>query len=171
MQLIVCDASSLIILTKVGLLSRFLSARKGQVVVTPTVAKEAWGRSDIPDAVELASRAARGELHVRSMTDQRACDQLKVAWVLGAGEAETIWLASHHGRALVVSDDRLAIRACRALQISWTSALGILLKMYESRLIDREMAQAFWQELHRHGRYSQALLEHARHSIEGGTHS
>ena len=168
MQLIVCDASSLIILAKAGLLSRFLSARKGQVVVTPTVAKEAWGRTDVPDAVELAQRAARGELQVRALSDRRACQRFKAEWALGAGEAETIWLASRHAGTSVVTDDRLAIRACRVLQIAWTSALGILVKMHESRLIDREMAQAFLHALRTHGRYSQALLEHARQSIGGG---
>ena len=170
MQLIVCDASSLIILAKTGLLPRFLSAWKGEVVVTPTVAKEAWGHPEYPDAVELARRAARGEVHIREIADRRACQQLKEDFALGAGEAETIWLASRHAGALVVTDDRLAIRACRALQIAWTSSLAILLKMREERLINGEMAQAFLQELRTQGRYSHVLLEHARKSLEGGAH-
>lgn len=170
MQPIVMDASTLILLAKIGLLEAFLRAWKGPVVVTPTVAREAWGQKQSPEVAELARRAAVGDLQVQAIEDRRRCRKLQVDFSLGPGEAETIWLASRRPKAMVASDDRMAIRACRALGMPWASALSILIWMRERHTLSAEVARGFLQELTVRGRYHHTLIEDARRRLEGRSH-
>ena len=167
MQTIFFDASTLILLAKVGLLERFLAAWKGKVVVTPVVAKEAWGRKVSPEVAELSRLAEAGDLRVQLVNDERSCQTLSADFSLGPGEAETIWAASRQPHALVATDDRLAIRACRALGVPWTSALSIVVLMSERQALTRDLAQGFLKALSVQGRYSRAVIEDAARRLEG----
>lgn len=171
MQTIFFDASTLILLAKIGLLKRFLAAWKADAVVTPIVAKEAWGQKTSPDAAEL-SRLAEGEqLRVQPVHDERSWHTLAADFSLGAGEAETIWAASRQPNALVATDDRLAIRACRALGVPWTSALSIVVVMSERQLLTRDLAHGFLKALSVHGRYSRSVIDDAVRRVGEGSAS
>jgi predicted nucleic acid-binding protein len=105
------------------------------------------------------------------MADEGPCRTLQQDFSLGPGEAETIWwAASQRAQAVVATDDRMAIRACRALGIPWTSALSIVIRMHERRLLSGEMARGLLQALSVHGRYSRALIEEAANRLKGHPH-
>jgi len=168
MHSLLFDASTVILLAKVGLLEQFLDVWKGDAIVTATVAKEAWGQKPSPETAELAHLAEAGRLHVRTVRDQGACQKLQEDFSLGPGEAETIWLASRRSKTIVATDDRLAIRACRALGIPWTSAIAIVVRMVERHGLTAELAEGFLQALSRHGRYHPTLIEDALRRVTRG---
>ena len=169
MQSIFFDASTLILLAKVGLLERFFAAWKGNVLVTPMVATEAWGQKASPEVAELSRRASAGDLRVQAVDDQRSCQALREDFSLGPGEAETIWAASRQSNAVVATDDRLAIRACRTLGVPWTSALSIVILMHERQLLTRDLAQGFLKALSVHGRYHREVMADAEKRLGKGT--
>lgn len=166
MHIIFFDASTLILLAKIGLLERFLGTWHGRAVVTPMVAKEAWGRKPSPEAAELARLAESGVLGLQPIKDVRSCHRLQTDFSLGPGEAEAIWAATHTSEAIVATDDRLAIRACRTLGLPWMSALAFVIRMYERGALTRELAEGFLRALGLHGRYHRQVMEDALGRLE-----
>jgi hypothetical protein len=55
------------------------------------------------------------------------------------------------------------------LKIDFTTAIAILIRTCEKKLIDRDEAIIKLQKLEVFGRYSRAIMEDARERIEGGT--
>jgi predicted nucleic acid-binding protein len=63
-------------------------------------------------------------------------------------------------------DDKSGINACKLLGISFTTALGILVRSGEKQLLTRSGALAQLAELARHGRYKKSIIEDARVRLE-----
>jgi predicted nucleic acid-binding protein len=63
-------------------------------------------------------------------------------------------------------DDKNGINACKLLGISFTTALGILLRSREKGLIDRGDALSKLAALARYGRYKDTMVEDARLKLE-----
>jgi predicted nucleic acid-binding protein len=85
---------------------------------------------------------------------------------MGKGEAEAIALALREKALLVGIDDKNGINACKLLDISFTTAVGILLRTHEKGLIDRNTALAKLTALASYGRYKNSILEDARLRLE-----
>ena len=63
-------------------------------------------------------------------------------------------------------DDKGGINACKLLGISFTTAMGILVRSREKDLIDRSDALAKLASLGKHGRYKNSIIEDARMRLE-----
>ena len=70
--------------------------------------------------------------------------------------------------SLVATDDRNAIRACKALKLDFTTAVAILIRAFEKNLIDKAEALIKLQKLESVARYNRAIIEEAGKLIEGG---
>ena len=86
---------------------------------------------------------------------------------MALGEAEAIALAIARRARLVAIDDKSGINACKLLRVAFTTALAILVRMYEKGLIDRETATAKLGALERYGRYKADIVADARSRLEG----
>ena len=87
---------------------------------------------------------------------------------INGGEAEAVSLALQEKALIVATDDRNAIRACKMLKIDFTTAIAILIRTVEKKLIDRDEAIIKLQKLEVIARYSRAIMKDARERIEGG---
>jgi len=83
-------------------------------------------------------------------------------------EAEALTLALQEKAALVATDDRNAIRACKILKIDFTTAIAVLMRAYEKRLITKDEAIIKLLKLESIARYNRNIIEDARQIIEGG---
>lgn len=70
--------------------------------------------------------------------------------------------------SLVATDDRNAIRACKALKLDFTTAVAILIRAFEKKLIDKAEALIKIQKLGSVARYNKAIIKDAVKLIEGG---
>ncbi len=70
---------------------------------------------------------------------------------INLGEAEAIELALKNN-ALLATDDKNAINACKLLRIPFTSAVGVLLLMKEKNLLSHENAVIKLEALSLYGR-------------------
>jgi predicted nucleic acid-binding protein len=85
---------------------------------------------------------------------------------LGQGEAEAIALALKEQARIIGIDDKNGINACKLLGISFTTAVGILLRSREKGMLDRSTALAGLAALERYGRYKNSIIQDAKLKLE-----
>ena len=161
------DASTAILLAKVELLDVFVEAVKQPVVMPKEVARECYGGRDSLDAQLIARAITEKRITVRIVRQQRQCEKLRSDFSLGRGEAAAITLAVASEGALVATDDRQAINACKLLRIPFITALTVLVRMREKGLLSANEAKSKLEALARHGRYKQRMIDAARLDLEG----
>jgi len=66
-------------------------------------------------------------------------------------------------------DDRNGINACKLLGVAFTTAIGILMRMCEKKLLTASEALDKLNGLAQHGRYRRSILEDARLRLETTT--
>jgi predicted HTH domain antitoxin/cell division protein FtsL len=67
-------------------------------------------------------------------------------------------------------DDKNGINACKLLGVTFTTAIGILVRMHQKRLLTTNEALVKLEELAKQGRYKKSILEDARRKLSGGNH-
>ena len=166
--MIVFDASTAILLAKIDLLEVFVSSFHGKVLITERVKAEICrgGSEETPLIVKMMGD---GKINVSIVRDSAAVKKLMEDFNIDRGEAEALTLALHEKTVIVATDDRNAIRACKILKKDFTTAISILIRAFEKKLIDRGEAIAKLQKLGSIARYSRAIIEEAGKQIKGGT--
>jgi predicted nucleic acid-binding protein len=85
-------------------------------------------------------------------------------------EAQALALDREGDDAIVATDDRNAIRACKALRIGFVTSLGILVRSVEKDLLSPEDANRILDRLVIYGRLRKDVVEEARRQIGDTTH-
>ena len=161
--MIVLDASTAILLAKAELLDAFIDGVE-QAVIMPTEVRDECGARDSLDAGLIARAIEEKRIEV-IVADRRAVQQLMGDFGLGRGEAAAIALAPPKS-ALVATDDRRAIHACKVLNIPFTTAISILTRMREKELLSRDEAHEKLNRLASDGRYKREIIAAARAEME-----
>lgn len=161
---IVLDASTLILLAKIDLLPLLLARMRA--VVTAQVREEATRQPGLLDAQLIAGLLARQRIHLRHV-DQKRIKRLEKDFRLDPGEASSVLLAKELD-AVLGTDDGVAIKACKILEVPFVTAIHLLIRAHEERLIDRQQALVKLEKLQRYGRYDSRILEEAVKQIQGG---
>jgi len=165
--MIVLDASTAILLAKAELLDAFVEAVGQPVVMPKEVERECYGRREALDALLIEGAIKEQRITVRVVRQQKQYDKLRRDFPLGRGEAAAITLALASEGALVATDDRQAIIACKLLRIPFITALTVLVRMREKGLLSSEEAESKLAVLVRYGRYKQRIVDAARLALEG----
>ena len=165
--MVIFDASTLILLAKVDLLDLFISDYAGQVLI-PCKVKEEVLRKDSVEAPQIAGSINDGKIKVLEANDRSLHRKLMSDFNIDLGEAETIALALHKKGAVVATDDRNAIRACKFLKIDFVTAISILIRAVEKRLLDKSEAVLKLEKLESIGRYKKSIIANAIRQIKGG---
>ncbi len=163
--MLVFDASTLILLAKSELLDIFLDDYEGTPLIPGVVAVESTASSR-PDALLIRQRIAEGRIKVKEVDESRVFGRLGLDFRLGAGEAAALALALEKGEsALVATDDRSAIRACKVLRIRFVTSLGILSRAVEKGLLTRDVGMRYLERLRTYGRFSDEIIEEVSRQI------
>ena len=161
---IVLDASTLILLAKIDLLPLLLTRMRA--VITTQVRGEATRQPGLLDAQLIAELLARQRIHVRPV-DQKLTKRLEKDFRLDPGEASSVVLAKELG-AILGTDDGVAIKACKILEVPFVTAIHLLIRAHEEQLIDQQQALIKLEKLQGYGRYDSRILEDAVKRIQGG---
>ncbi len=86
---------------------------------------------------------------------------------LDVGEASSLAVATTHG-GILGTDDGLAIQACKVLGVPFVTAIHLLLRLSEQRVVDRSTALVRLETLQRCGRYAPRIVEDAMRQLQGG---
>ncbi len=166
-NMIIFDASTLILLAKIGLLELFISTFQGRVAIPKKVKSEVCvqGREERPLVESLIKQ---GKIEILTAKNPRQKRKLMADFNIDEGEAEALLLAIQTTAKSIATDDRNAIRASKLLKIDFITAIGFLIRAHEKHLVDRDEALAKLQSLQVIGRYSKIILKDAKNRIEGG---
>lgn len=166
--MVVFDASTLILLAKAELLEQFLAALGMEAVMPREVARETCEVKQSFDALLIQRLIDEKKIGVETVKDRALFEKLRRELRLGAGEAEAIALAVARKARIVATDDRNAIAACKLARMPFTSALAVLERMREKRLLDKAEAMRKLAILEREGRYKKSIIAEARSRLEVG---
>ena len=164
--MIVLDASTLILITKIDLLDSFLASVGQEVAVPGEVARECSAVKKTLDGLMIKKALDESRIKTLAVRNKKLSAKLSLDFSLGKGEAEAIALAVKERAELVGIDDKSGINACKLLGIGFTTALGILIRTCEKGLIHRRSAQAKLGALAVYGRYQGSIIEDARRKLE-----
>ncbi len=164
--MIVFDASTLILLAKVEALDMFWGDYKGEIVIPREVEKEATVKRTF-DGLLISKRIAEGKIRVVEAPG-RVAPKLMQDFSLNQGEAEAIALALKNKDALLATDDKNAIKACKLLNLDFTTAVDFIVRAREKSLLKQEDALTKLTELARYGRYKKEIIKNAESKIIGG---
>jgi predicted nucleic acid-binding protein len=150
---LVLDASTAILLAKIGLLREL--AGFGELWMAETAFCEATIK-DVDDARLIRKLSEEGLIQRAGANAEKA--EFEKDFRLDEGDAETIALARRMG-AIAGTDDGPAIRCLKVLGLPFTSAIALLAAMTEAGTVAPELALELLAKLERFGRYDTRILE------------
>jgi len=162
--MIVFDSSTLILLARIELLRLFISDFRGKVVIPEAVRIELF-RQQKEETPLLYRLINDKDIQVLSVKDNRQIDKIIRDFNIDRGEAEALTIALQERASLIATDDRNAIRACKLLNLDFTTAIAVLIRSFEKKIIDRNEALLKLQKLQSNGRYKRSIIEDARAMI------
>lgn len=165
--MIIFDASTLILLAKIDVLDLFISNYSGQVCIPVKVRAEVL-RKGSAETPCIAGLIKDGKIEVVEVKEEGRIQKLMADFNIDSGEAEAIVLALHKKKALVATDDRNAIRVCKFLKLDFVTAISILIRAVEKRLLSKNEAVLKMEKLEFVGRYKKSIIADARMQIIGG---
>lgn len=167
-HMIILDASTLILLAKITIIEMFISNFHGRVLISEKVRVEVSveGAEEAPLIGKLIKEKKIDVLKVKNI---RLAKKLMEDFNIDSGEAETLTLALQEKADVIATDDRNAIRACRILKMDFTTAIAVLIRSCEKKLLDKDEALIKLKKLESIARYNREIIEDARKQIKGGT--
>lgn len=165
------DSSTLILLAKVELLDLFLDDVPEVPRLPRAVEAESASDPSRPDGVLIRQRIEEGRLRVEEVVQRSVTTRLLHDFRLGRGEAEALAMALEgEDPAVVVTDDRNAIRACKVLRIDFVTSLGILVRAVEKGVLSRDDGIRCLEKLRSYGRFKAEVVEEVSRQIGGTAH-
>ncbi len=163
--MIVFDASTLILLARTEILEKFLDAALN-VCIPREVERECCEEKKSEDALLIQRLIKDNKITVRLVRQKRLCEKIRTDFNLGTGESEAMALALLQKASLVATDDKRAINACKVLKIPYATALGILIRMVEKGLVEKEEGELKLAALAKYGRYKRGMIDDAKSRLE-----
>ena len=164
--MIVCDASTLILIAKAELLDSVLADIELEAAIPVEVEKECCGVKKSLDALLIQKALDELRLKVIAVKNKKLVVKLQEDFSLGRGEAEAVVLTLAEKAQILGIDDKNGINACKLLGITFTTAIGILVRSREKGLLTGSEALTKLTTLAKHGRYKESILEDARRKLE-----
>jgi predicted nucleic acid-binding protein len=163
------DASTLILIAKTETLDPFLRGVEREVAIPLAVEKQCRSVKKSLDALMIQKALDESRIRVIAVKDTKLARKLQGDFGLGKGEAEAVVLALGEKARVLGIDDKNGINACKLLGIAFTTAIGILVRMCEKRLLTTNESLVKLEGLAKHGRYQRSILEAARRKLETTT--
>ena len=165
-HMLIFDASTLILVTKIDLLDPFLRTLSMRTAIPVAVHRECCEAKKTLDALMIQKAVDDSRIRVVAVKDRKAVIRMQEDFSLGTGEAEAIALALQSDASLVGVDDKNGINACRLLRLPFTTAAGILILCRERNLIGKSEAANKLDLLAKYGRYKNSIVDDLRTRLE-----
>lgn len=162
--MIIFDSSTLILLAKVELLREI--AKQLEVVIPREVERESTVKNTF-DAKLIKKLIEDGKIRVAKVRGEKEKKKLTDDFNIGEGEVSALLLARDKGSPLA-TDDGPTIKACKILDVKFTTAIHFLIGIYEKGILSKDMALVKLEKLEKYGRYSSRIIDDASRRIKGG---
>ncbi len=135
-------------------------------VVIPSVVEKESTQKDTLDAGLIRTLIEEGRIKVEVAREGGRVRQMMEDFRLQEGEALAVDMARSK-RAILATDDGLAIKGCKVLGVEFATAIHFLIRAYERGAIDKELDLAKLEKLKEYGRYEPRIIEDARDRFRG----
>ncbi|KXB03731.1 hypothetical protein AKJ48_03670 [candidate division MSBL1 archaeon SCGC-AAA261O19] len=162
-NMIVFDASTLILLAKIQLLRTIASETK---ISIPPIIKEEVTRKETTDAKLIEQLIEEGRIKVIDIRAMEEVKKLKEDFSIEE-EAHAILLARERESTLA-TDDGQAIKVCKIFGLKFTTAIDFLIRAHERGHLSKTIALEKLRKLEEYGYYRSLIIEFARNKIGGG---
>jgi len=159
----VFDSSTMILLAKSELLG---IASENIHIIIPEMVKAECAVKNTFDAKLILALIGNKKIEVVT-ANQKAVGALRRDFKIHAGEAESLAVALKKQIPLAV-DDLPTIKACKILNVKFTTAIHFLITITEKGRIDSEMALVKLEKLSFYGRYNKRIIDDAAKRLKGG---
>ena len=162
----VADASTIILLAKTKILQKF--AANHNLKIPEKVYREAVERGidkGKADAYRIQKLIHEEDLITVQKTGEEEIQRIKDLFGITGGEAAAIAQAREHDE-LVMVDDQKGIKACKALEQPYTTALDTVTRLNELEELSQEEALKSLDRLEEFGWYKHHLVENRRNKIQ-----
>ncbi len=169
MIIVVSDSSSLVLLEKINLLETLIKD-KLNFLIANEVKRESVDigkERNYSDAFKIEEEIKRGLIKVKEVKDKDLVVKTIKDFNLGKGEAESIILYSQERADLLATDDKLAINACKALNIINSGTISFVIKSFDKNLISKKEALEMLEKLAKYGRYKSDIIFDTIKYVEG----
>jgi predicted nucleic acid-binding protein len=160
------DSSTLILIAKIELLEPFLTDIGMEIAIPKAVEDECCRGKKTLDSLIIRKALDESKIKARGVRNRRLVAKLGEDFSMGTGESEAIALALQERALLVGIDDKSGMNACKLTGVSFTTAVGILIRSRQKGLIGRSDALIKLSALAEYGWYKDAILEDARLRME-----
>jgi len=160
----VFDASTLILLAKTEILR--VVVKNFQVTIPETVMKECTGKN-LDDAKLIGALIDSGMIPVVKLSNKKNVTKIRKDFKTHIGEAEALSLAFEK-KYSVATDDLLAIKACKVLNIPFATSIHFLINLTGKGKLDRKTALLKLEKLSAFARYDQRIIDDASMRLKGG---
>ncbi|PIN80416.1 hypothetical protein COV11_04005 [Candidatus Woesearchaeota archaeon CG10_big_fil_rev_8_21_14_0_10_30_7] len=167
MEVIISDASSLILSEKIKLLDLLL--KKYKILIPEEVYNEAvikGKQKNVPDAYKLEHKLKTRRLSLIKVKDTKKVRKVMSEFNIQQGETEVIILFFEQKTDYVLLDDHKAMLVCKAYEVPFLTTLTLVLATLKQKLTNKERAKTMIKELAIHGRYKDELIFRALEEVE-----
>lgn len=159
----VSNSSTVILLAKVSLLEIFLK-NFGSVVVPNIVFDEFIEKENSFDCLVIKKQIEINKIKVQKIKESEL-KEILVQFRLHAGEAAAYKLFDKEKHEAILTDDKELIKLCRLNGVPFVCAMAIVVRMFEKKLLSKEIALNKLNKLFDAGRYSGELFEFFKHEV------
>lgn len=145
----------------------FIEDFPGKVLIPVKVKAEAIGETREGSKI-IARLIEEGRIIVKQPKNTGLIKKIALDFSIDAGEAAALALALEEKEAIIATDDRNAIRACKLLRLNFITALAVLIRAVEKGHLTKEEGLARLGRLRTIGRYGRAILQDAERRLQGG---
>ena len=161
---IISDGTSIILLTKAGLLELFVNRNKvivPKLVYGEVVKGKIKGRGDSMLVEKLVTEKKLSVMPVNKATKNK----IEKMFNLKGGELEVISLALGKPHA-IITDDKKCLNAAKALKINFITSLDVIAVFYKKGIIKKESALECIDILEEYGWYARDLIKSYKEAIK-----
>ncbi len=158
--MIIFDASTLILLSKIDLLQSVLGKYKGAI---PETVKKEIEYKDGMDTRAITQQMKEGRLDLKADPDNKIINKICKDFPIGKGEAAAFMIAKQNN-FMLATDDGLAIKVCKIFSIRFITAIHFLI----GAGLKEDIALTKLELLNKYGRYSTRIIEDAEKRIMKG---
>ena len=151
------NSSTLILISKIELLSKFLDAVK-TIAITEIVYEEISKKDSFENLV-IKKEVEKGRIKIEAVETKPYFEIIK-QFKLDEGEASTFALCVGKKFDGVMTDDKELIKLCKIEGIEFISAMSILVMLFRNGIIDKNETIEKLDELQAYGRYSKEIYDH-----------
>ncbi len=162
--MLVSNTSTLVLLAKIGCLEQFIAI--SPVIEIPSqVKEESLFHPESYYALLIHKLIIQEKIKVVTVKEESIRPIIN-QFRLDKGEAAAYILFNPLKHKAILTDDGELIKLCKLQEVPFTCALGVIVRLYDRKLIPKEKALEKINELQRIGRYAPKLIAYFKSEVQ-----